>query len=78
MVTRRGFIGRAGGALGVTFGVSLGLDGAVAATAAPSDGWPDEAPFRFAGDMADFVAAQRALLPLYEAVSKGVERLRFV
>ncbi len=66
MVTRRGFIGRAGGALGVTFGVSLGLDGAVAATAAPSDGWPDEAPFRFAGDMADFVAAQRALLPLYD------------
>ena len=66
MVTRRGFIGRAGGALGVTFGVGLALDGAVAATTGPSDGWSDEAPFRFTGDMTDFEAAQRALLPLYD------------
>lgn len=39
-----------------------------AATASPigGDGWPDDPPFRFAGDMTDFEAAQRGLLPLYD------------
>ena len=55
MVTRRGFLGR-GGALGLAL-ASVGT--------AAAEPWPADAPFRFEGDMADFDAAQAALMRLY-------------
>jgi hypothetical protein len=65
MDTRRDFLGRARNALGATLVAGIALDGAVASSAT-ADSWPDEAPFRFTGDITDFEAAQRALLPLYD------------
>lgn len=64
MVSRRNFLSGSGGLMGGALGMAMAARPAFAASG--SDDWPDDPPFRFDGDMADFDAAQAALLPLYE------------
>ena len=61
MVTRRAFLGSGGTAVGGAVAIASGRADAMEAGVA----WPDEPPFRFAGDMGDFDAAQGALARLY-------------
>ena len=64
MVSRRNFLSRSGGGMGGALGMAMATRPAFAASG--SDDWPADPPFRFDGDMADFDAAQAALLLLYE------------
>lgn len=65
MVTRRAFLG-SGGVVCGTLGLALsGADGSAMTQGDAALPWPAEPPFRFTGDMADFDAAQAALMPLY-------------
>ncbi len=66
MVTRRAFLGN-GGALGLALAGASGVAAQTAGgQAARGQGWPQQAPFHFDGDMRDFAAAQAALMPLYQ------------
>lgn len=62
MVTRRAFLGSGGAVIG---GLAMSGRSDAGATADAALLWPQETPFRFNGDMADFDAAQAALMPLY-------------
>lgn len=66
MVSRRTFLGN-GGALGLALAGSAGAATRSTSSGAASSGaWPEDAPFAFPADMADFATAQAALLPLYK------------
>ncbi|MDT7536299.1 aminotransferase class V-fold PLP-dependent enzyme [Sphingobium sp. SA2] len=71
MVTRRAFLGSGGLAVGGAMGLAVGGGTARAQAVVTDMKWPEEAPFRFVGDMADFDAAQMALAKLY-AVNRDV------
>jgi len=71
MVTRRTFLGSGGMAVGGAMGLAVGGGTARAHAVVTDTKWPDEAPFRFAADMADFGAAQMALTKLY-AVNRDI------
>lgn len=66
MDTRRNFLGRGGAIMGGAMGLSMAGGGAMAAApGGDTNAWPQDKPFRFTGNMADFTAAQQALGQLY-------------